>query len=546
MKITRRQLAAATTALVLSLGLVSCGGGGGSDADKARTLHIGNTAEPYSLDPHQASGTWENRIIGDMLIGLTTDDPQGRPIPGMATEWTTSSDGLVWTFKLRDALWSDGKPLTANDFVYAWQRLMTSKPPAKYASLLYVIKNAEQIYDGRIKDVNQLGVKAIDDKTLVVTLEYPAPYLTGLLTHYTAFPIPKHVVEKVGNAWIKSENFVGNGPFKLIQWKPNDFIHVARNDKYWDNANVCLNQIYYYPTTDETAAERRVRTGALDINTNFLGSRLAEITANLPGYPRVHGYTGLTYFIFNNRKPQFNDPRVREALSLAVDREFITREILKAGQQPAYSLVPPGINQYETGKAQLSFKDQPLEARLARAKTLLQQAGYGPNKPFKFTYSFRKSGDNINVAPVVQRDWAKIAPWVEVQILGSDTQIAYEKLRVGDFEVGDAGWISDFNDAKNFTDLFKTSTDQLNYGKFSNADYDRLTDAANLEKDGAKRAKMLQDAEAIVLREHGLMPMWFLTNRNLVSPRVTGWVDNAVDIHRARYLCTTDVTKAAK
>ena len=545
MKMTRRSLTLATAAVALSFGLASCGGGSEND-DKARTLHIGNTAEPLSLDPHQASGTWENRIIGDMLMGLTTEDSKGLPIPGMATEWTTSTDGLVWTFKLRDAKWSDGVPVTANDFVYAWQRLMTLKPPAKYASLLYVIRNAENIYDGRIKDITQLGVKALDAKTLVVTLAHPAPYLPGLLKHYTAFPIPKHIVEKLGNDWIKAENFVGNGPYKLVQWKPNDFIHVTRNTNFWDNANVCLNQIYYYPTTDETAAERRVRTGDLDINTNFLGSRLDEINKNLPGYPRVHGYTGLTYILFNMRKAPYTDARVREALSLSVDREFITKEILKGGQQPAYSLVPPGIAQYETGKMHVDFKGQPMEARLARAKKLLEEAGFGPNNPLKFTYSFRNSGDNPRVAPVIQQNWAKIAPWVEVQILGSDTQIAYEKLRQGDFDVGDAGWVSDFNDAKNFIFLFQTSTNQLNYGRYSNSAYDALMAAADIEKDAIKRANLMKEAEAIVLREHGFMPMWFLTNRNLVSPRVTGWVDNAEDIHRARFLCTTDADKAKK
>lgn len=546
MTITRRSLAAATAAIALCFGVVSCGGGSGSDADKARTLHIGNSAEPLSLDPHQASGTWENRIIGDMLIGLTTEDAQGRPIPGMATEWTTSADGLVWTFKLRDAKWSDGVPVTANDFVYAWQRIMTVKPPAKYASLLYPVKNAEKIYTGQITDVNQLGVKAIDDKTLVVTLEHPAPYLPGLLTHYTSFPVPKHVVEKLGNDWIKAENFVGNGPFKLQQWKPNDFVHVVRNTNYWDNANVCLNQIYYYPTTDDTVAERRVRTGSLDINTNFSGSRLDEINKTMPGYARVHAFTGLTYYIINMRNPIFQDARVREALSLAMDREFITREILKAGQQPAYSLVPPGIAQYETGKSNLGFQSKTMAERLARAKMLLEQAGYGPNKPLKFTYSFRSSGDNVRVAPVVQQQWAQIAPWVDVEVLGAETQIHYEKLRNGDFQVGDAGWVSDFNDAKNFVYLFQTNTDQLNYGKFSNAEFDRLMEQADVEKDANKRALMMKEAEAIVLREHGFIPMWFLTNRNLVSPRVTGWVDNANDTHRARYLCTTEAAAEAK
>jgi oligopeptide transport system substrate-binding protein len=543
MKITRRSLAAATTALVLSLGLVSCGGGS-ADADKARTLQIGNGAEPLSLDPHQASGTWENRIIGDMLQGLTTEDPQGRPIPGMATEWSTSLDGLVWTFKLRDAKWSDGQPVTAEDFVFAWQRIMTTTPPAKYASILYVLKNAEKIYDGRIKDVTQLGVRAIDAKTLEVTLEHPAPYLPGLLTHYTSFPIPKHVVGKVGSDWIKAENFVGNGPYKLQQWKPNDFVHVVRNANYYDNANVCIDQIFFYPTADDNAAERKVRTGDLDINTNFSGSRLEEINKNLPGYARIHGYTGLTYYIFNLRKAPFNDARVRAAISMTADREFVTKEILKAGQQPAYSLVPPGIADYQSGSMSTDFKGQSMEERLARAKKLLEEAGYGPNKPLKFTFSFRNSGDNPRVAPVVQQNWAKIAPWVQVEILGAETQINYEKLRTGDFQLGDAGWISDFNDAKNFVYLFQTSTDQLNYGKYSNPEFDKLMADADVEKDAVKRATMMKQAEAIVLKENGFMPMWFLTNRNLVSPRVTGWVDNAVDIHRARYLCTTDAQKA--
>jgi oligopeptide transport system substrate-binding protein len=543
MKITRRSIAHATTALMLSLALVSCGGG--SDEDKARTLHFGNSAEPLSLDPHQASGVWENRIIGDLLIGLVTEDPKGRPIPGMATSWTTSPDGLVWTFKLRDALWSDGDPVTAEDFVFAWRRIMTTTPPAKYASILFVIKNAEKIYDGRIKDVTQLGVRAIDAKTLEVTLEHPAPYLPGLLTHYTSFPIPKHVVEKVGSAWIKAENFVGNGPFKLQQWKPNDFVHVVRNTNYYDNANVCLNQIFYYPTVDDNAAERKVRAGDLDINANFLGSRLEEINKNLPGYARIHSYTGLTYFLFNMRKPPFNDERVRAAISMTADREFVTEQILKAGHQPAYSLVPPGIADYASGAVSVDFKGQSLETRLIQARELLEEAGYGPSNPLKFTFSFRNTNDNPRVAPVVQQNWAKIAPWVQVEILGAETQINYEKLRNGDFQLGDAGWISDFNDAKNFVYLFQTSTDQLNYGKYSNPKFDRLMEAADVEKDAKKRAALMQEAEALVLKENGVMPMWFLTNRNLVSPRVTGWEDNAVDIHRARYLCTTDALKSA-
>jgi oligopeptide transport system substrate-binding protein len=382
-------------------------------------------------------------------------------------------------------------------------------------------------------------------RTLEVTLENPAPYLPMLLMHYTSFPVPKHVVEKVGNDWVKPENYVANGPFKLVQWKPNDFVHITRNVAFWDNANVCLNQVYFYPTTDDTAAERRVRTGALDINTNFSGSRLAEINASLPGYARVHSYIGLTYYLFNLRKPMFQDVRVREALSMAIDREFVTEQILKGGQLPAYSLVPPGIDGYESGKEQLTFKAMARAQRLERARQLLTEAGYGPNKPLKFTYSFRNSGDNPKVAPVIQQHWREIAPWVEVEILGAETQVNYEKLRTGDFEVGDAGWVADFNDARNFQYLFETKSAQMNYGKFSNPEYDRLMAAADVEADGAKRARLMKDAERILLDQHGFMPMWFLTNRNLVNPRVTGWVDNANDFHRLRWVCTKEAQAEA-
>lgn len=538
MRPTRRMLAAGAALLALGLGVAGCGGK--DDAgDPARTLHYGNGAEPLSLDPHQASGVWENRIIGEILQGLTTEDPAGNPVPAMATEWQVSPDGLVWTFKLREAQWSDGEPVKASDFVFAWRRIMTVKPPAKYASLLYVVKNAERVYNGEAKP-EDLGIRALDARTLEVTLEHPAPYLPGLLTHYTTFPLPEHVVAKLGNDWIKPDNFVGNGPFKLAQWRPNDFIQIVRNERFWDNAKVCLDQVYLYPTVDDSAAERRVRSGDLDINTNFAGSRLESINRELPGYARVHAYTGLTYFVLNQRRAPFNDPRVRAAISMVVDREFITAEILKAGQQPAYSLVPPGVASYETGRSSVAWKAMTLEARRAEARRLLEAAGYGPDKPLRFTYSFRNSSDNPRVAPVVQNHWQSIAPWVQVEILGSDPQINYEKLRNGDYDAGDAGWISDFNDAKNFLFLFQTSAGQLNYGKYSNPEFDRLMAAADLEKDAAARAALMKQAEAIVTAENGFIPMWFLTNRNLVHPRVTGWVDNAVDLHRIRYLCTKE------
>jgi oligopeptide transport system substrate-binding protein len=511
--------------------------------DEARTLRIGNLVEPETLDPHKASGNAENRIISELLMGLMTEDPQGRPIPGMAKEWTTSSDGLVWTFTLRDAQWSDGVPITAQDFVYAWQRMLTAKSPSEYVSFLYFLKGARNLSEGRTKDLNQLGVKAFDDKTLIVTLEHPTPYLLGLLTHYSVFPIPKHVVEKYGDDWVKPEHYVGNGPFQLVQWTPNEPVHIVRNPKFWDEANVCLNDIYFYPTSDEAAAEENVRTGKFDVNPSFIGSQLKQVTQKLPGFARVHGYTSVSFAAFNTRRAPFSDARVREAMSISVDREHVTRDIFASGQQPAYSLVPPGVANYEMGVAKLDVKSQPLAARQARAKLLLEAAGYGPSKPLQVKFAYRNVDDNPAMARAFQQDWANIAPWVRVEIEGQDVQTTFANLDAGNFEFTETGWTADFNDAKNFHFLFETSNKGLNYGKYSNPQFDALMATADDEKDLNKRKLLMQNAEAILLRDHALMPLWFETSRNLVNPRITGWVDNAVDIHRARYLCTTDAAK---
>ena len=530
-------------AFIMPIALGSCNKS--TDDDGARVLHIGNAGEPLSLNPHQAAGTWENRIISDMFMGLTTDDINGNPVPGVAESWTTSSDGLVWTFKLRASKWSDGQPVTAHDFVYAWQYLFTTKPPPKYASLLFIIKNSQEIYEGKMP-ASALGAKAIDNNTLQVTLKNPAPYLPGLLTHYISFPIPKHIVEAKGNEWIKAENIATNGAFVLEQWSPNDFVHVKKNQNFWDAKSVCLNELYYYPTTDDSSAARRVKTGKLDMHFNFSGSRRSELDRSLPGYARVSPITSTNYYWFNFKKPPFDNQKVREALSLAVDREFITEKILQGGQTPAYSIVPPGIQGYPSGKISVPFKDLDRPARLERARQLLTQAGYGPSKPLNFTYRYRGNGDNPRVAPVVQQNWAEIAPWVKVEVVQSDLQVHYEILRAGDFEVGDAGWAADFNDARNFLYSFEIATGKMNYGKHANPEYDALVQKSDNERDAGKRAEYMLQAEKKLLDTSAIIPLYYQSSRNLVNPRITGFVDNPNDYHRSRFLCTTDAKSEGK
>jgi oligopeptide transport system substrate-binding protein len=542
MTMTRRTLGLGASALALTT-VAACGGAGGGAARPARILHMGNAAEPLSLDPHKASGTWENRIIGDMFVGLTTEDASANPIPGMAESWTTSPDGLTWTFKLRDATWSDGVPVTADDFVFAFRRILDPKTAAQYATMLNGFKNAEAVISGNMPP-DAVGARAIDPKTLELTLDHPMPYLPGLLTHYTSFPVPKHVVEKFGETWIQPENIQVNGPFKLKEWRANTLVHVVKNESYWDQANVALNELFYYPTTDNNAAERQIRTKELDAQADFSGQRMEFLKKELPDYVRVHPYLGLNYIIFNQKKKPFDDVRVRTALTMAVDRVFAAEQILKAGQYPAYNLVPKGIANYPGG-VEAAWKDQSVADRRIEAKKLLEAAGFGPNNPLSFTFTHRNTGDNPRLAPVFQNDWKQIAEWVQVEIMQIDTQIHYDNLRAGNFEVGDAGWIADFNDARNFLYLYETKSGAMNYGKFSNPEFDRLMKAADDEIDLAKRGELLVAAERIIVEQWPMCPTVFLVNKNLVSPRITGWVDNITDIHRARYLSTKEAAAEA-
>jgi oligopeptide transport system substrate-binding protein len=515
------------------------------DDDGARILHIGNGGEPLTLDPHQTTGTWENRILSDMYVGLTTSDKDGKAIPGMASEWTTSPDGLTWTFKLRDAKWSDGTIVSANDFVFSFQRLFTTQPAAKNASLFFIIKNAEEIFTGKAK-ADTLGVRAIDAKTLEITLNNPAPYLPGLLINDAAMPLPKHILEKHNKDWLKPQNIVTNGAFKIVEWAPNDYIKVSKNPLFYDEANVCLNDVYYYPTQDDASAERSVRTGALDVQLSFSGTRLGELEKTLPGFARVSPYLATTYFVFNTKKPIFKDERVREALSLAINREFITDHILKGGQKPAYSLVPEGINGYAAGASKLEFGSINRQARLDKARKLLSEAGYGPQNPLKFTYKYRNSGDNPRLAPVVQQNWREIASWVDVEIIGSDVQLNYEKLRQGDFDVGDSGWSADFDDARSFLFNFQTQAGQMNYGKYSNPQFDKLLIDSDKTPDAKIRANLMLQAEKILMDTDAIIPLYFYTSRNLVNPRITNWVDNVNDYHRTRFLCTKEAETQSK
>ncbi|MEZ5938281.1 MAG: peptide ABC transporter substrate-binding protein [Hyphomonadaceae bacterium] len=517
-----------------ALVLASCGG----QATNESQFRRGVGGNPDSIDPQKAEGTWNNDVIGDMFIGLFTEDEAAKPVPGVADSWTVSDDGLVWTFKLKPWKWSDGTPLTAKDFEYSFQRLLNPKTVgAVYASIQYQIKNAREVNGGKLP-VEELGVKALDDETLQITLEHPAPYLPGLLKHYTAFPVPRHVIEKVGDNWTRPENIVVNGPYKVKQWRSGDFIQSVVNPEFEGAEDLCFKEVVYYFAADHDAMVRRAEAGELDMNTSFPSGQLDETERKLPGWPRIAPMMATTYIIANATEPPFDNPDVRKALAMAMDREYITGSILKGGQIPAYGFVPPGMNGYPKG-AEFTWKDMPREERLVEARKLLEGAGYGPDHPLEFEFIHRATGDNPRIAPVLQANWSDIADWVKPQIRQIETQALYNMLQEKDYSIADNGWVADFNDAYNFLYLLDSRTGPMNYGGYSNLAYDALLDKSAGEMDQTKRAEILKEAEQMMLDDTAVLPLLIRVTQDIVSPSITGYTDNPEDIHRTRYMCRT-------
>lgn len=533
--VTRRTLMGAATIAALAGGTAfALRGQSGSRhvISDSKTLNRGNSAEPDSLDPHKAQLNLEGAIIGDMFIGLMTEDIASNPVPGAALSYSASADGLIYTFKLRDHKWSDGMPVTAHDFVYSLRRIMDPKTAGQYAAILYVIKNAQAVNAGKLP-LDQLGARAIDDKTLEIAFEVEVPYIAQLFTHFSSFAVPQHVVEKHGDAWLDPANIVVNGPYILKEWVANDHILLVKNPHFYDASNVAIEKVYYYPTPDYSAALKRFRAGELDTNNGIPSQEIDWVKRNLPESVRIAPWMSIEYLQFNITRPPFNDVRVRKAVSLAIDREVIASRIMRAGEKAAYAFVPPNMPAYP-GKARCDFESVPMNERIAQAKALLAAAGYNANNPLAFEYGFQTQSDPRLVAIALQAMWKEIG--AQVQLAGVETLVHYNLMRKQEFSVGEVGWSADYRDAKDFLMLWQTVSRDMNYGRYSNSKYDSLMDQSDRTQDPVQRGLLLQQAEQISLDDVAYAPIYFSTSRNLVTPEIKGWVNNNVAINRSRYL----------
>ena len=489
-------------------------------------LRIGNGGEPLTLDPHRYNLNLEEKILTDLFEGLTAHDAAGNIVPGAAESWSTSEDGLVWTFRLRrNARWSDGAPVTAEDFAYAFRRLLDPATAASLAYFLYAIDGAEEVNAGDAPP-NRLGVAAVDAHTLRIRLREPFPFLPERLIYPTGFPVPKHVVEKHGDRWVRPGNMVTNGAYTLADWQPQAFVRARKNPHFHAADEVRVDTVTYHPVADRNAAYNRYLAGELDIIGDFPPSEIERLERERGGEVHVAPLLSIMYLVFNVTAPPFDDVRVREALALAIDRQRLTEKVLRSGEQASASFVPPIVARYRS-------RVTPRAADPAAARALLQAAGYGEDNPLALTLRHIAGADNKKVQVAIAAMWREIG--VATQLHHAELNAHFAALRQGDFQVAQAGWFGE-NNPEHYLELLMSSAGDVNYGRFRHVEVDKSMVRAKREAVLGQRLWWLKRAERVALAAHPVVPLYSVTARSLVSERVAGWLPNPRNTHPARYL----------
>jgi len=492
-----------------------------------QVLRRGNGSEVQTLDPHKAEGVPASNILRDLYEGLTIEKPDGTVIPGAAESWEISDDGKVYTFKIRkNARWSNGDPVTAGDFVYGLRRSVDPATGSQYSQILAPILNAEAIIAGK-KPVDSLGVEAIDDSTLKITLKAATPYLLGLLNHSTTYPVHKGSVEKNGDKFSRPGKLVGNGAYVLKEWVVQSQVVLVRNPMYWDNDNTIIEKVIYLPIEESSAELKRYRAGEVDITGSIPTSQYNWIKKNLPGELHIAPTLGTYYYGFNLTRPPFKDNlKLRKALSMAVDRDILTEKITKAGEVPAYGWVPPGVNNYTS--QQLDYAKLSRAERIKKAKQLYREAGYSKGNPLTVEIRYNTSEGHKKVAIAISAMW-KMNLGVKTKLINEEWKVFLQNRKQKKLtQVFRGGWIGDYNDAFTFAELMQ-SNHGINDSGYNNPEYDKLLEQAATESDMKKRRGILEAAERMLLKDHAIMPLYFYVSKHLIKPYVKGYEPNILD-----------------
>ncbi len=511
--------------------LAGCGDKSGTTDPDRQVLHRGNVAEPDTLDPQKVTTIYEVVITRDLFNSLVQYNAKAEIIPGSAERWDISEDGLTYTFHLRENLkWSDGTNIVAEDWVAGFRRFFNPMTAAPSVSLAYMILNGEEVARGH-KPVEELAVRAVDDHTLEVRLANPSPSFFPILANPWCVAFPRHVYAEHGDKWSKPGNMVSSGPFMLADWIPNDHVRVVKNPHFYDADTVALDEIYYYPTEDYSAAIKRFRAGELDMNTQFPTEQYSLLKEKLPEETLTHPNMSVGYIVINHKRAPYNDLRVRRAMTMSIDREVLTTRILTLGEKPAYRFTSYGVTGYKA--EDVAFKDRDIEDRREEARQLLAEAGYGPDNPLKFEFRIRVGAENNRNTIAVVDMWKEIG--IQAQMLTTDIKTHYADLYQHNFDVADAGW-SSLNEPGQFLYLLRTETVQQNFGEFSHPEFDRLMKEADHIFDIEHRYAVTAKAEKIAMDEVAVIPLFFGVSRNLVGTHVKGFEVNVQDAHPSQYL----------
>ena len=524
--------------LIFFILIAGCSGSDNSPVDSGLEngiFHFGNGSEPQGIDPHVVTGVPEHHILISLCEGLTIANPDGGPnLPGVAESWTISNDGKEYIFYLnKNAKWSNGEVMTADDFVWSWMRILTASLGSQYPDMLYYLEGAEEYHTGKITDFNEVGIKAIDAHTLKVNLKSPTPFFLGLLSHYSTWPVHKETVLKHGSIddrtgeWTRPGNFVCNGPFQLKTWELNNKIVVEKNPHYWDAETVKLNEMHFYPVSNVMTEDRMFRAGQLHLTSTLPSQKCpVYIEENNPDL-RIDPYMGQYFYRLNINNPYLKDVKVRKALAYSINRKLLVERVTRCGQIPAYSFTPPGSNGY--------YPDTELPFNPELAKQLMAEAGYSESNPFpKLEILFNTNEDHRKIALAIQQMWQENLG-IQVELVNQDWKVYLSREMVGDFQVSRAGWIGDYEDPNTFLDLMRPNRGNNKTG-WEDLEYDFVMQKANSTNNQEERYELLMEAERILIKNMPIIPLYTYVRAYQLSPDVKGYKPHILDHHHPKFI----------
>lgn len=501
---------------------------------EVQELHRGNGEEPQTLDPHRAEGVPAANVLRDLFEGLVATAPDGRLVPGAASRWNISRDGRLYTFYLREqGRWSNGDPVSADDFVYSFRRAVDPATASGYARMLIPIKNAPEVLAGTLPP-ESLGVRTLNERTVQIELAAPTPYFLGLLTHSVAYPVHRPSLEAHGAAFVQPGLLVSNGAFRLVDWQPRSFIALERNPHYHAADQVILTRVVYYPIEDEMTEFQRFRVGDLHWTERVPNSQFQWLERNLTDALSVSPWFGTYFYGFNLTRPPFQDNlALRQALALAIDREILTGKVTRFGELPTFNLVPPGLPDYSPPVPEVAEWSQ--QAREERARELYREAGYSERNPLTVELRYNTSENHRRIAVAIAAMWK--------QVLGVRTRLVNEEFRVflqnrqmrRNTEVFRAGWIGDYQDPYSFLELFHSAHPRNDTG-YHKPSYDRLLERIRVERITARRRNLMVEAERMLLADQVVLPIYTYVTKRLVQPVLKGWAPNVMDFHPSRHM----------